>query len=294
MNAYEIIFERRNKAIHEADRKTDIIQALSPEILSIDNQLVSNILRLYQNNTQDVVDECMALRSRRNEILASLGFPDEYDKPKYRCCKCNDTGFVKLEKCECMKSLEAEIFLNDTAMGKGLSECTFESFSLSYCTDASMKSVLEACRKYAEGFTRKSKNLILYGGTGLGKTHLSAAIGYEVIKKGYSVVYESATKIISDCKTAMFSSEDNSQKYYQCDLLIMDDLGVENKSEYTITALTEIINKRIVSRKQTIITTNYDLPEINKIYGGRVFSRLIGEFTPIHFVGKDVRMMKIK
>lgn len=295
MTAAEIMLERRSKAINEAERKTYEIQALSPEILAIDTRIASFVLMLYQGHgTGAVIEEYQTLHNRRNEILKTLNFPPDYDSPKYRCAKCQDTGYIKLNKCGCLKSLEAELLLKDTAMGKGLSDCTFETFSLAYCTDASMKSVYEDCREYAENFTPKSGNRLLYGGTVLGKTHLSAAIGYEVIKKGYLVVYESAIKIISDCKSAMFGGEDNSQKYYQCDLLIMDDLGVENKSEYTISALTEIVNKRIVGKKPTIVTTNLVPPEIYKAYGSRLFSRFLGEFTPIHFVGKDVRMLKIK
>ena len=295
MTAKEILRDRRKKTIGEADKRTIEIQATVPEVQEIDKILSLTPMRIWTGESiDDVLAKNQELKARRKEILQQHGYPPDYDTPRFQCCKCNDTGYIKLDKCECLKALEAEIAMQRSNLAKGLADCTFDTFNLNYCTDISMKSVYELCRRYAETFHRQSENLLFYGGTGLGKTHLSAAIGNEIVKKGFSVVYESAVKTIADCKAEFFNEGEGADKYYQCDLLIVDDLGVEPKNEYNNMALTELINQRIVAQKPTIITTNLMPQGISENYGSRILSRLLGEFTPVRFIGKDVRMIKLK
>ncbi|MDD4124548.1 MAG: ATP-binding protein [Eubacteriales bacterium] len=296
----EILSARRNKAIREADDRTALLHEISPEISSIDKRLADITLEMLDAaKSDDKMDEvkssCLRLRERRKNILVSLGYPENFDTPRFVCPVCNDTGFVKLEKCACLKAIEAESAMGRTVLGKGLTDCTFDTFSLDYCTDSSMKGVLESCRSYAESFTPDSVNILMYGGTGLGKTHLAAAIAHIAAGKGHYVVYESSQRIISDCRKASFTSDaDADDKYYKCQLLIIDDLGVEVKNEFNISALTGLIDRRIVSGQPMIISTNYDLSELKSVYNARLFSRILGEFTTMRFIGKDVRMIKIK
>ena len=157
-----------------------------------------------------------------------------------------------------------------------------------------MAEILEKCSVYAEYFNAHSGNLLFCGGTGLGKTHLSAAIGHEAAKKGYSVIYESAQKIVSECRRALYSSAyDAADAFYDCTLLIIDDLGAEVPNEYSISALTELINRRMVLGKPMIISTNLEPEKIRQTYGSRLFSRIIGGFIICVFKGKDVRYQKL-
>jgi DNA replication protein DnaC len=296
----EIIAARRNKAIKEAESKTAKLHDICPELRTIDERLSFAAIEMLEaapdgDKMEQVKDHYVNLRRRRNGILVMLGYPENYDAPCFFCKKCNDTGFIKLEKCSCLKELEAHNFMKKTVLGKGLSDYTFDTFSLEYCTDPSMKGVLECCKKYAENFTPDSGNLLLFGGTGLGKTHLAASIAHVAAGKGYYVVYESAHRIVSDCRKATFTSDaDADEKYYKCHLLVIDDMGAEVKNEFSISALTSLIDSRIVTGLPTIISTNHDLPELNTIYGARLVSRLLGEYKPVRFLGKDVRMIKIK
>lgn len=307
-NPFYILERSRNDAIRDADRRTNELHEKFPEIKKIDDTLSSMVYSMFVNGADkeklaSLKADAERLREKRCLILASAGYAPDYDKPRFRCEKCSDTGYVKLEKCECLKELEAAVLPSESTLGDGLRYCTFDTFSLDYypaenvggkVPRETMKAILAYCREYADSFSKFSANLIFTGGTGLGKTHLSAAIGHVVSSKGKSVVYDSAQKICSDCRRAIYSSAyDAADKYYDCDLLIIDDLGAEVPNDYTVSALTELINRRLVSGYPTIISTNLELAKINSVYGARLFSRIIGCFTPFSFAGKDIRYMKL-
>ena len=82
------------------------------------------------------------------------------------------------------------------------------------------------------------------------------------------------------------------QLMLECDLLILDDLGAEFSTSFTNAAVYQLMNSRLNKRLPTIISTNLTLQELLKLYGERVFSRLIGSYVPLFFVGQDVRQKK--
>ena len=78
-----------------------------------------------------------------------------------------------------------------------------------------------------------------------------------------------------------------------CDLLILDDLGAEFATAYSQSVLYQVINDRMTERRPTIISTNLDLTAMTKIYNERILSRLIGSYTMLGFVGRDIRQQKL-
>lgn len=307
-NPLYVLERSRSEAIKEADRRTAELHEKLPEIKKIDASLSSLVYAMYVNGSDkeklaSLKAEANMLREKRCLVLVSAGYDANYDKPRFRCEKCSDTGYIKLEKCSCLRELENAVVPSESTLGDGLRYCTFDTFSFDYypaekvgerSPRETMKAIYDYCREYASSFSKFNPNLIFTGGTGLGKTHLSASIGHVVSEKGMSVVYDSAQKICSDCRRALYSSAyDAADKYYDCDLLIIDDLGAEVPNDYTVSALTELINRRLVSGCPTIISTNLELGKINAVYGARLFSRIIGCFTPFTFAGKDIRYMKL-
>jgi len=303
----DILSKRRSAAIEKAEQRTAELHEKLPQTELLDKQLSELSYKLYlaagdpASADKIKADKELIIKTREG-ILKSASFPVDYDKPVFRCAKCRDTGFIKLEKCECLKELEASAF-NNTELGAGLAHCTFDTFSLDYYSkekkgDRSayevMQEIFEKCRVYAEFFCPHSGNLLFCGGTGLGKTHLSAAIGHEAAKKGYTVIYESAQRIISDCRRSIYTSDaEAADDYYDCTLLIIDDLGAETVNEYSVSALTELINRRMVLGRPMIISTNLEPEKIRTVYGARLFSRIIGGFIPCVFKGTDVRYKKL-
>ena len=160
-----------------------------------------------------------------------------------------------------------------------------------------MEKTLQTCRRYALTFTEKSGNLLFSGDTGLGKTFLSACIARSVAEQGFSVVYDTAGKLFSDFETAKFYAEgedreDLTRKYLSCDLLIMDDLGTEMVTQFTQTALYQVVNSRLMSGKATVISTNLTSHELEGKYLPQITSRLLGSYELLLFLGSDIRRMK--
>ena len=158
------------------------------------------------------------------------------------------------------------------------------------------------CRNYAEQFDPDSSaNLLFVGATGLGKTHLSAAIAGRVIGRGYDVVCETAQNVFADFEYERFGrpygkeegEESRTDRYFTCDLLILDDLGTEMTNQFTVSCLYNILNTRLNRGAPILINTNLTRDELKKRYDDRVTSRLFGEFLPIVFVGRDARELRL-
>ena len=81
-------------------------------------------------------------------------------------------------------------------------------------------------------------------------------------------------------------------RYYEADLLIIDDLGAEVINQFTHTYLYNVINSRMSQRKSTIINTNFYPKDLNQMYTERISSRLMGEYMPMLFKGIDIRKKK--
>ena len=177
---------------------------------------------------------------------------------------------------------------------------SFDNFSLEYykmgAEREEMKRSVIALHRFAEGFDKDTyRNYLLFGGTGLGKTHLSTSVARMVIDKGFDVLYSTAVGMLSDFESKRFgdASSSSTDRYYTADLLIIDDLGTEVINQFTISCLYDVINSRINNRKCTFINTNLSAKEINMKYSERITSRLLGEYNPIRFIGTDIRQQKI-
>ncbi|MBQ6570049.1 MAG: ATP-binding protein, partial [Clostridia bacterium] len=161
-----------------------------------------------------------------------------------------------------------------------------------------MESIIGFCKKYAEDFSLSSQSLLFMGATGLGKTHLSLAIADVVTKKGFGVVYGSAQGFLNQLEQEHFGKNNAQGDEYRtmlldCDLLILDDLGSEFSTSFTVSSIYDIINTRILSGKPTIISTNLTLAEIEDRYSERILSRLCGCYKVFKFDGSDIRTMRI-
>ena len=154
----------------------------------------------------------------------------------------------------------------------------------------------DICRNYAENFTPASGNLLFNGGTGLGKTFLSACIAREVAAKGYSVAYETASHLFSKLEKHRFHPDEETaqdvKRLNECDLLIIDDLGTELPGQFVTAALYALVNDRLLAGKPMVISTNLNIGEIRERYSPQIGSRLYGSFERIAFVGQDIRVLK--
>ncbi len=202
--------------------------------------------------------------------------------------------------CACMKRELVKCGLESSGLGRLLDRQSFENFSLDYYSGkdrASAETNFRLLKSYAESFTGKGDDSwLLLGGTGLGKTHLSTSVARTVIEKGFDVVYATAQDVISAFEAKRFGGDyesDREERYFNCDLLIIDDLGVEVTNQFTVSCIYNIINSRINSRRATLISTNLTQGELRSRYADRITSRLFGEFRPLLFTGRDIRGQKL-
>lgn len=295
---------KRTAAISEADLRRRELHIRFPRIAEIDKRIESIPFRMLGGEkTEDIKRETEELNIERANLLVASGYSPDYDEPHFECALCNDSGYREgLKVCSCVKNMVSNSNYAKSSLAQGLLGKSFDNFSLSYYSEsngerAQIEKFLKGCKKYADNFPSCDTAGILFtGGTGLGKTHLSAAIANAVAAKGMSVIYESAQQIADTCNAVRFDHLELSErkKYENCRLLVIDDLGAECITQYSVASIASLIDLRLVNGRQTIINTNLTLDKISKVYGERTYSRLLGEFHVLRFTGKDIRMQKIK
>ncbi len=246
--------------------------------------------------------ENAALLAKRKKLLTEYGYPEDFFMPQYECDKCRDEGHVDGKMCICMKKALAQATFESSGLSAMAKNQSYDNFSKEYYNTGKevfdcMSHIFDCVKRFAYNFSDSGNgNLLLCGGTGLGKTHLSTSAASVIINKGYDVVYDTAVNIFAAFEHDRFERSYNTQqpaqseKFFDCDLLIIDDLGVELTNQFTISCLYNLINTRIASDKAMIINTNLDHKELVARYENRIVSRLLGEFLPFVFKGKDIRM----
>ncbi len=303
-----VIEARRASAIAEAETRCVELASISEEIREIDIEQRGTGLLLFKTacaggDTAPIRERNLALSEMRRRILKRLGYPIDYTEIHYTCSECSDTGYSGTKMCRCFREMLITENIRSSGMGSLIEKQSFENFSLEpYIADeneyARMKHNLAVCREYAENFSRSSGNLLFIGKTGTGKTHLSTAIAKKVIERGYEVLYDSTQNIVSAFETDRFKSgygpyEPKGDKYLDCDLLILDDLGAEFVNQFTVSCLYNLLNTRQNKGLATIISTNLSPEELARKYEDRIYSRLIAaDSTILLFVGKDRRLSK--
>lgn len=252
-----------------------------------------------------VKEENLSLQQEREALIAEH-FPEGYLDEKPICDRCGGTGYVGSAMCDCLKELCRQEQKKELTLLHVGNE-SFDQFRVDYYPDrvdselginirTLMGKTFTTCRGYAMSFCESSPNLLFSGGTGLGKTFLSACIARTVADNGYSVVYESAAHLFSKLERAKFSSDEQAraeaEKFTACDLLIIDDLGTEMGGQFTTSALYILINDRLLAGKPTIISTNLNTEDMERRYSPQIASRLNGSFLRLPFVGDDIRVKK--
>lgn len=252
---------------------------------------------------EQVKEANLALQAER-QLLVDASFPKGYLDESPICPHCGGSGYVGSTMCGCLRELcrqEQQKELSVLACGEG----SFDTFRLDYYPDrvdpqlgvsprAVMQKNLQLCRRYAEHFG--SGNLLFVGGTGLGKTFLSACIAREVASQGHSVAYETAAHLFSKLERNRFNPDEESRaavrKLETCDLLIIDDLGTELPGNFVTAALYNLLNDRLLAGKPMVISTNLTVEELKNRYSPQIASRLQGSFQRLVFVGEDIRILK--
>ena len=301
-----IIEARRQKALKDAEIKNTEVALMSEDIRLIDAELRGTGLRIFKlacegGDIAPLRDRNLFLVEERKKCLVKLGLPEDYTEVHYTCTECSDTGFVGTRMCKCFREMLITENIKSSGMGNLIEKQSFDNFDIErYRINADgyerIKNALVDIKSFINSFGTESKTFLFVGKTGTGKTHLSTAIAKALIEKGFEVLYDSAQNIVADFEYDRFKSgygpyEPKGDKYLECDLLIIDDLGTEFVNQFTHSCLYNIINTRQNKGLSTIISTNLSSKEITTKYDDRIYSRLMGKDSKIVlFVSKDARI----
>ncbi len=305
------------KEDRESENRQHLAQAYKqvPRIKEIDMELRLTMARAAQaafvqgSDGRDLLEQVrlqnLELQQER-ALLALENFEEGYLDETPICDNCGGSGYVGSQMCECLRELCRQEQKKEVSILSGSKE-TFNQFRLDYYPDrpdpkygASPRTIMERnlgiCRRYALTFAPSAGNLLFVGGTGLGKTFLSACVARAVADRGYSVVYETASHLFNKLEQAKFNSTEETRreaaKLTDCDLLIIDDLGTEMSGQFTTAALYSLLNDRLLAGKPMVISTNLNVEEVSRRYSPQIASRLHGGFQRLTFVGEDIRILK--
>ncbi len=303
----------RTQRRQEQQARQEQAYARYPRLREIDHELrltmsslMANVLRSGEDPAAaiaEIREQNLALQRERDWILQAGELAPLDEGPA--CPLCGDTGYVGAQMCSCLHELCRQEQRKELTSLLHSGADRFEDFRLDVYPDAYdpelgtsprrlMQSNFNDCRKYAASFSPASPSLLFSGGTGLGKTFLSACIARQVADSGFGVIYETATRLFADFEAEKFAAdrEENrglTRKYLACDLLIIDDLGTEMTTQFTVSALYTVVNDRMMAHKPTILSTNLTDTQLEARYSPQIASRLLGTYRFVQFAGEDIR-----
>ena len=320
--------KRRDANINLENRKEKIykknprLKEIEDEINKISINKTKNILTnsLSAKGENKFKEEILKLKQERSKILKSENIDENFFKPHYECEKCKDTGYInykdkKTVMCNCLKQKLIDISYNKSNL-KNVQKENFNNFNDKIFSDKidlkkynmnispreNINNIKKACIGFINNFDNSdTKNLFFTGNTGLGKTYMTNCIANELLKKGKTVLYQTAPVLLENIINYKMSKQKDSQNNFyksilESDLLIIDDLGTESLNSMKLSELFTILNSRSLNLNnkitKTIISTNLSISKIFSIYEERIGSRIAGFYDIYYFFGEDLRLKK--
>ena len=304
MRGYE---EKRTENRHILEEHRSEVYDLIPGYKDIDSKISS--LAIEQGKRRILGDEkaletlredINSLSDKKKTLLKEYGFPEDYLSPVYTCPDCKDTGYISNQKCHCLKQAMIHLLYRQSNIESVLERENFDNFSFDVYHDSEleeMRAVYDRCKGYVRDFDDRYENILFRGSVGTGKTYLTNCIARELLSSGHSVIYFTAVQLFDTLAKYAFRASDDDEKVsdihddiFECDLLIIDDLGTEVTNSFVTSQLFLILNERDIRRRSTIISTNKELKDLSALYSERNFSRIFSKFEMIRPNVEDIRM----
>ncbi|MDE7252614.1 MAG: ATP-binding protein [Acetatifactor sp.] len=314
---YESIMRRyeqtRDANRHLMDERRESVYRRIPEY----RQLETSIGSVARDKAQSILegdDTALAslhdyigrISQQKQALLISAGFPADYMEPVYHCADCHDTGYIDVggfqkEKCHCLRQQEVSILYEQSNIQDVISRENFSTLIFDYYQGEDrerFERTVKICKDFVEQFSNSYRNLFLYGTVGTGKSFLSGCIANEILKQGRSVIYFSSVGLFDKLAQYTFDTKSKETLYnfyedlYNCELVIIDDLGTEVTNAFITSQLFSCLNERNLRQRATIISTNLSLEELRDRYSDRIFSRITSNYNICKLTGPDIRMSR--
>jgi DNA replication protein DnaC len=255
--------------------------------------------------------ETTAAREARADYLRGNGIPADYAEPRWNCKVCQDEGYVDGALCTCREQAELSHRFSGSRLPDMLRSQTFDKFDLKWYSAVRKTGGGRTEREWAKGAYEASRSfvaevlqgdnprgLFVSGGVGLGKTFLLSAICNSLIEGGVPTLYTVFSDLISDIKRSFGADERGMTESALMEaargvrVLILDDLGAEQVTEFVQSRLFDIVNYRRNHDLPLVVSSNLSINEIGSMYGLRISSRLTEMCNPISLYGQDIRLQK--
>lgn len=302
-------YEQRQLAhLHVLREHQEKIREQLPEYEELEKQESSLFLKKAEclldddkSSAMAVSEEIALLRAKKANLLSRAGFPEDYLTLQYTCPDCKDTGYINGRKCHCLRQASVALLYEQSGIRELLNQDNFDSLSYEYYTGEDLerfRNAVTTCRNFVKNFNSDYHNLFFYGTVGTGKSFLSGCVAKELIEKGNLVIYFSATQLFNELSKNAFDYRNRDDlsvlqdDLFNCDLLIIDDLGTELTNTFVASQLFSCLNERHLRKKATVISTNLSLQELRDRYSDRIFSRITSNYEVCKLTGPDIRMYK--
>lgn len=307
MHEYEVI-RFNNDMLHrdrtiEVEEKIPEFREISDKIITLAFTSAKNYIRGNDSSLNGIGGKISELSRQKRRLLSENGFPEDYLSPIYKCNDCHDTGYVDNKRCHCLKSRLAYSKYDQSGIQQALKRENFSFFDFdSYSPEVvdEMHTVYDGAQQYIKNFDKVYKNLLFLGSVGSGKTFMTNCIVKALLDKGYFCLYFSAFSLFDTLSDHIFGEKSRDEKtelqrdLYNCDLLVIDDLGTEVTNTFVRSQFFDILNARAIRQKPTIISSNLSLEKIQADYSERSFSRLLSSSDLYRFNSADIRLRKRK
>ncbi len=293
----------KNKAYTYA--KIPIIEKLQSEI----NKKSSSLILSSINNPSfseiefnNMKLEIQNLRAQIIELLVENNLPMNFLDIVYNCSICHDTGYIGANKCQCYKKTLAKIYMQESDLKDLIEKYNFSKFDINLFPKqidevegtnprSNIRSIRNDINVYINNFEQTNDNLCFYGPVGSGKSFMTYCIAKELLERGYLVIYKSSTDLFNDLRTIRLEGDKNLENLiFNCDLLIIDDFGIEITNDYTSLDLFNLLNRKMLYNKKMLISTNLQIENFAEKYQERIYSRIMGNFKFFRFFGEDLRL----
>lgn len=291
----------RNARLYEVREALPEYEALEREESALFLQKADCLLDGQSEDARRISEDIALIRAKKANLLSRAGYPADYLSMQYTCPLCKDTGYADGVKCACFRQASVSLLYEQSGIRELLKQDNFDMLSYEYYEGEDLtrfQNAVTTCKNFIRNFNSDYHNLFFYGTVGTGKSFLSGCVAKELIEKGNLVIYFSATRLFNELSRCAFQRENRGElnsfldDLFECDLLIIDDLGTELTNSFVASQLFSCLNERHIRKKATVISTNLSLQELSDRYSERIFSRITSSYEICKLSGPDIRMYK--
>ena len=304
--------QARNRRIQEehlaeAYEKIPRLREIDEEVATLSARKARALISRQEVGIEDLRNDIALLSQERTALLLSSGYPADYLEMSYTCPLCQDTGYIGSQKCSCFKKAEIELLYTQSNLKEILEKENFDHFSFDFYSDTitndstgltereTARRAYKMAKEFVADFDNSFQNLFFYGDTGVGKTFLSHCIAHELLESAHCVLYFSAFDLFDFLAGSAFSRKNDTpddELIFDCDLLIIDDLGIERSTEFALEQVFNVIDSRYRSKLPLIVTTNMTLEELKNpqdLTRSRIYDRVLERCVPLRINNQNIR-----